>query len=250
MVNVFSSLGLTGGLTVLFVFSCFMGSVIQSVSGFGFAIFMMSVLPNFLPSSVSTAVSGLLSLSTNTANTVRYRRFIDWKQIVFPLLGYFLASLIVVAFFAGKSDAVLKRVLGLVLIVLSIYFFFFSSRIHIQCNARNGAMAGVLSGILGGLFSMSGPPMVIYMLSAGKDKESYMGTIQCYFFLTNIYTVVLRAVKGLITLQVIELSLLGILFSFIGFYIGSKILSRMNGEMMKKIIYAFLAVSGLNMLLR
>lgn len=245
----FSSLGLTGGLTILFMFSCLAGSVIQSVSGFGFAIFMMSVIPNFLPSSVSTAVSGLLSLSTNTANTVRYRSFINWKQILFPIIGYSIASLIVVSFFAGKSEDILKRILGAVLIALSIYFFFFSSKIHIHPTARNGFLAGTLSGILGELFSMSGPPIVIYMLSTGTEKESYMGTIQCYFFLTNLYTTILRMTKGLITLQVIELSLLGITFSFIGFWIGTKILSCINAEVMKKIIYTFLAVSGLNMLL-
>ena len=76
------------------------------------------------------------------------------------------------------------------------------------------------------------------------------GTIQCYFFLTNLYTFILRMAKGLITLQVIELSLLGIAFSFIGFWIGTKILSRINAEVMKKTIYTFLAVSGLNMLLQ
>ncbi len=246
----FSSLGLSGGLTAVFLFSCMLGSTIQSVSGFGFAIFMMSVLPNFLPSTVSTAVSGLLSLSTNTANTVRYRKFINWKQILFPSAGYFISSFFMVTFFAGKSDDIMKRILGGVLIGLSVYFFFFSSRIHIQPTSRNGLIAGGLSGVLGGLFSMSGPPMVLYMLSAGQEKESYMGTIQCYFLLTNLYTVILRVINGMITLQVVQLSLIGLAFSYLGFWTGMKILSRINAEAMKKIIYAFLAVSGANMLFR
>lgn len=97
---------------------------------------------------------------------------------------------------------------------------------------------------------MSGPPIVLYMLSAGQDKESYMGTIQCYFLLTNLYTVILRIINGMITIQVIELSAAGLVFSLFGFWIGMKILSRINGEIMKKVIYAFLAVSGANMLLQ
>lgn len=241
---------LSVGVMALYLSSCLVGALIQSISGFGFAIFMMSVIPNVMPYSVSAAVSGLLSMSTNAANVTRYRKYIDWKQILYPTIGYFAISFLVVSFLAGKSDTLLKRILGGVLVLLSIYFLFFSSSIHIQPTPRNGLIAGGLSGVLGGLFSMSGPPMVVYMLSTGKEKEEYLGTIQVYFFLTNLYTAVLRAINGMITLQVVELALVGAVFSGTGFLIGVRLLRRIDAVTLKKIIYGFMAVSGLSMLLR
>lgn len=238
------------GTAALYLVSCLLSAVIQSVSGFGFAIFMMSVIPNVMPYGVSTAVSGLLSLGTNAANTVRYRKYIDWKQILFPAIGYFVVSFLVITFAAGKSDDLLKRILGGVLVILSIYFLFFSSRIRIRPTARNGLIAGGLSGVLGGLFSMSGPPIVVYMLSTGKEKEDYLGTIQMYFLITNVYTNVLRIINGMITKQVLILVLVGLIFSTIGFFIGVRLLKKIDAVMLKKIIYGFMAVSGLSMLLR
>ena len=241
---------MTIGTAIIYLLSCAMGALIQSVSGFGFAIFMMAVIPNFMPYAMCTAVSGMLSLGTNTANVARYRKRINLKLIIAPAISYFVVSYLVVTYAAEKSDELLKKILGVALIVLSIYFLFFSSRIHIRPTARNGVIAGGLSGVMGGLFSMSGPPIVVYMLSAGKEKEEYLGTIQLFFLITNVYTSILRVFNGMITLQVLLLALVGMAFSLIGFAVGVRLLKFIDAAMLKKIVYAFMAVSGLSMLLR
>ena len=103
---------MTLGTTVIYLVSCSMSALIQSVSGFGFAIFMMSVIPNFMPYATSTVLSGLLSLGTNVANVTRYRKRINWKLIIVPAISYFIISYLVINFAAGSSDATLKKILG------------------------------------------------------------------------------------------------------------------------------------------
>lgn len=44
------------------------------------------------------------------------------------------------------------RVLGAGLIVLSIYFFFFSNKIKIPANQWTAASAGIISGLINGFF--------------------------------------------------------------------------------------------------
>lgn len=241
---------MTLGTTVIYLASCAMSALIQSVSGFGFAIFMMSVIPNFMPYSTCTVVSGLLSLGTNVANVTRYRKSINWKLIIVPAISYFIVSYLVINFAAGSSDATLKKILGVVLIILSIYFLFFSSRIKIRPTKRNGTIAGALSGVMGGLFSMSGPPIVVYMLSTNTEKEEYLGTIQTFFLITNVYTSVLRILKGMVTLEMLGLVVVGMLCSGLGFVVGVRLLKRIDAAMLKKIIYGFMAISGLSMILR
>lgn len=241
---------MTMGTTIIYLASCSMSALIQSVSGFGFAIFMMSVIPNFMPYATSTVLSGLLSLGTNVANVTRYRKRINWKLIIVPAISYFIISYLVINFAAGSSDATLKKILGVVLIILSIYFLFFSSRIRIKPTKRNGAIAGGLSGVMGGLFSMSGPPIVVYMLSTNTEKEEYLGTIQTFFLITNVYTSVLRILKGMVTLDMLWLVGAGMICSGLGFIVGVRLLKRIDAAMLKKIIYGFMAISGLSMILR
>ena len=57
--------------------SSFVASFIQRVSGFGFGIFMMTILPLVMPSyGEATALSGLLALVNSMYICIRM-----WKQI-------------------------------------------------------------------------------------------------------------------------------------------------------------------------
>ena len=103
---------------------------------------------------------------------------------------------------------------------------------------------------MGGLVSMSGPPIVVYMLSTNTEKEEYLGTIQTFFLITNVYTSVLRILKGMVTLDMLWLVGAGMICSGLGFIVGVRLLKRIDAAMLKKIIYGFMAVSGLVMVLR
>ncbi|MBQ5835478.1 MAG: hypothetical protein IIW37_05405, partial [Bacteroidaceae bacterium] len=61
---------------------CIIAGFIQRTTGFGFGIFIMTMLPMLLPSyAEATTLSGLLALTTNLLITVRMRRHIDWAQL-------------------------------------------------------------------------------------------------------------------------------------------------------------------------
>ena len=65
----------------------------------------------------------------------------------------------------------LKKVFGVFLMLLSVYFLVFSSKLKIKATLMSATVCGTLAGILGGLFGIGGPPMVIFFLAALDDKE-------------------------------------------------------------------------------
>ena len=85
-------------------------------------------------------------------------------------------------------------------ILLSLYFAFFKSKIKIKPTFLNGLIVGALSGILGGLFSISSPPIVVYSLACTDSKDEYFATNMAFLMVTNIYAAILRAIQGLIDL--------------------------------------------------
>jgi uncharacterized membrane protein YfcA len=230
---------------VLFLIVAFTGSFIQSICGFGCAIVTMSVFPYFMPGyQMSVTVSSLLALSSNVGNLVTRLKSVRIKLIIPPLIGYFIFSAIAIVYSIGKADAALKAVLGAVLILLSLYFMFIKNKIKIKPTFINGLIAGCLSGILGGIFSIGGPPLVVYTLAVTGSKEEYFATNMAFFTITNIYTAIIRAMKGLITSQIIFLWLIGSVMIFIGVFSGKKIVDKLNAQTMRKIIYIFMALSG------
>ena len=77
---------------LLFFLGCIGGSVIQSVSGFGFAIFCMTFFPLLLGSyNTAVAVSGLCAATMAAFVAIRHRSHINIRLILPLLAGYYTA---------------------------------------------------------------------------------------------------------------------------------------------------------------
>ena len=235
---------------VLYLIVSFAGSFMQTISGFGFSVVTMAIFPYFMHSyQLSLTVSSLMAFSTDIVNVVPRRKAVKMKLILPPLLGYFIFAAVAVFFSVGTADSTLSTILGAALILLSLYFIFIKNNLRIKPTFVNGVIAGALSGVMGGMFSISGPPIVVYTLAITKDQEEYFATNMAYFAITNLYTAVIRAINGLITPQVILLWAIGTIMVFVGVFCGRKLVKKINPIALRKVIYIFMAVSGALMII-
>lgn len=189
-------------LLILLIFA-FGAAFVQRVSGFGFGIFIMTVLPYIMPSfGEATTLSGLLASVTSVLIVIKTWRHINWRTLIPILLTFLIVSFFAVQFVAITSDSSLKKILGIMLIIASAYFFFFSERIKLRPTLPIQLSMGTLSGIMGGLFGMQGPPAVLYFLASTKTKEQYISLTQSYFLIGNICMTFFRARNGFLTTNV------------------------------------------------
>ena len=223
----------------------FFASYIQSVTGFGFGIFAMIFLPSLLIYTEANVLSSMLSMITSL--TVVFALFfkIDYKNLVFPMVGCLGATYLSVNFVKSQANELLMLLLGIVLFALSIYFFFFSGKIRIKISWYTGLIAGVLSGILGGMFSIGGPPVVIYYMQSEDDSEHYLATISAYFVLSGTVSVITKANAGFITSNVWLGFVIGLIALALGTFLGKCTRSKIKGNALRRAVYAFMAVSGL-----
>ena len=222
---------------------------VQRVSGFGLGIFAMMFLPHFMPSHpVAATVSTLFSCVTSTYNAVKYRKHIVYST-AFPMLCAALISIPLGVYASvAVSGEIFEILLGAVLIVLSVYFLFFSRRVRMKATAANGILAGALGGGLNGLFSTGGPPVVLYLSNALTDKNAYFATIQFYFGLTNIYSVGSRAAGGLVTGEVLLFAAVGIVGCLAGDFAGRLVFDRLDAGKLRLVIYLGMIFSGILMI--
>ena len=107
-------------------------------------------------------------------------------------------------------------------------------------------MAGSISGVLGSLFAIAGPPMALYYtMLIENNKYKYLGCINAYFLLTNTYISILRACNGFLGLVEIKCWLVGLIGLVLGRVIGGKLLDKVDGVFIKKIVYAVTIMSGI-----
>lgn len=223
---------------------------VQRVSGFGLGIFAMLFLPHFMPThTAAAAVSCLFSSGTSTYNTLKYRRNIPFRTILPLLISAFVMIPIAVYFASSVSGSFFKMFFGSVLVCLSIYFLFFDSKVRIRPTVKNGIIAGGISGILNGLFSTGGPPVVLYLTHAAKSKESYFAGIQFFFCLTNIYSVIFRWVNGNLTANVLVSAVIGFAGCMAGDFAGRFVFDKLDTVRFKRIIYIGMIISGIFMII-
>ena len=104
---------------------------------------------------------------------------------------------------------------------------------------------GSISGIMGGLFAMQGPPAVLYFIAAENEKEKYMAMTQTYFLFGNIFMSIVRAINGYLTFAVAQGWLYACIGIVIGGFIGNKVFEKVQTKTLRKIVYGYMAISGI-----
>lgn len=223
---------------------------VQRVSGFGFGIFIMTVLPYIMPSyGEATTLSGLMAMVTSLIIAIRNYKYLHWKKLFIILFTFLIVSYIAVQFVSIASDGILKKLLGGILIFASIWFLFLSKRVHLPATVPVQISMGTISGLMGGFFGMQGPPAVLYFISSAKQKEEYMAMAQMYFLLGNIFMTGYRTQCGYLTTAVLHGWCCGIVAVLIGTTLGSIVFRFVSLDILRKIIYAYMAISGIIALL-
>ncbi len=239
--------GITELIAVLIISA--MGGFVQRVTGFGFGIFVMLFYPYIIKVHTSaTAVSTLVSCVTSVYNAVIYRKNIPYKKIVPVILSALITIPVAVHFSVLISGDFFKKALGTVLVLLSIYFMFFNNHIRIKPNIKNGLIAGGTGGVLTGLFSTGGPPIVLYLMNAFSDNAVYFASTQFYFGITGIYSTLVRFFSGIITTEVLVFFAVGFAGSIVGNYVGKKVFEKLNAKRLRQIVYIGMILSGVIMM--
>ncbi len=86
--------------------------------------------------------------------------------------------------------------------------------------------------------------MAVYFLAVTRDKESYTADLQFLFALTNTVNLGLRIHKGFYLLSFLPMTITGILGINLGKAMSLRILHRIDKEMMHKLVYLLVGISG------
>ena len=222
-------------------------SFIQRVSGFGFGIFVMMFFPFFLPSyGDSVMLSGLLAGSTALIIAVRYWQCIRWKLMGRVVLFNVIASYLATEYMRSLGNDTMKQCLGVMLIFIALYFMFSEGKIIRIFKSQTAQIAiGSVSGVMGGMFAMPGPPLVLYCISTIDDKREYVTTLQAFSVVINLCYTFIRFKAGFYSEDTWLWWLVGLVGAVIGSSIGTRCFERISSRILKIIVYVMMIVSGI-----
>lgn len=218
---------------------------IQRTTGFGFGIFIMTMLPYLMPSlGEATALSGLLAAVTSLAIVIQYRQLILWRKLLPILITFLVVSWGAVHCLSYIPAQALRISLGIVLILAALYFWFFSDRVRVGHGTATAVSLGTLSGFMGGFFGMQGPPAVLYFLEVSDRKQVFAAMAQCYFLVGNLMMTGYRAQAGFLTHEVWVSWCWALPGVLIGTLLGAWVFRFISMPLLRKIVYVYIFISG------
>lgn len=237
-------------ILIVLLLVTFLAGIIQGISGFAYGIVLLAVMQCFMPYTQLLGMVSLLGFIVLGTNAIVYRKYIVWKQIVIPIIVNFAFTMASIRFLNLTANfPYWNKLLGIFFIGLSLYMSLWQKRISIRPTFRNAFLFSALSGILGGLFGVNGPPMVLYYLSVCPKKSEYLGTIHMFFTISMAYDFMGRCLNGMVTIQTFQYAGAALVTSLLGLLIGNMIFKKINGDTLKVIVYALMCMDGLYMLL-
>lgn len=223
-------------------------SFVQRTVGFGFGIFIMTALPFLMPSyGEAVTLSGLLSLTSATVVMVKYMKFVSWKRLLPVVAAFVIFSTLATAMLDKIEGPSIRVILGIMLVVISLYFSFFKEKLQKIITPTRGLQlgTGTASGLMGGFFGMHGPPVVLYLIASEPDKDHYMGMIQTYAVITNISLLIARGYNGYLTATVGTTYLYALGGLALGVIAGNWAFKHIPNKLFSYIVYAYIGISGL-----
>lgn len=222
-----------------------LAGLVQGVTGFGAGVLLMLFYPLLFSVAQSSAMSQCLCTVLCLSVLLRYRRCIRLRHCLLPLVFYFPCYFLALQQAAAMNTDALKPVLGLFLVVLSVFLLYGSDRIHIQAGVTSALVCAALGAVVDAFFGIGGPTLVVYFMAILPDKREYLGTIQCFFFTTSLYGTLMRFWKGQLTPDLLPLLAAAAVALLAGAALGGKVVERIDTARMKVCVYGFIGVAGL-----
>ncbi len=232
-------------LEVLVVLTC--ATLIRSVFGFGEALVAVPLLALIMPIETAAPVATLVSITVAALVLVQ-----DWSEVHVRSAGWLVLSTLLgiplgLLLLTKVAEPIVKAVLGSIIVAFSLYSLL-SRRSHKLANERLTWLFGFSAGVLGGAYSMNGPPLAIYGSLRGWSPQQFRATLQGYFLPASLLVMCGYWVAGLWTSTVTQYYLLALPAVAVAVFVGGVVNRRVHPQRFQFLIYGVLVVVGLVLL--
>jgi hypothetical protein len=233
-------------------FALFLGGVVKGTFGIGTPLLTVPLMSLVLPAHLTVVLMAAPVVLANAwqafhaGNPVAaIRRF--WPVCVAILGGTYVGTRLLATIDTGP----LLAIIGSLIICFALIQYatpLYRSPPHLERPA--GVGIGLVSGVVGGVTSMFGPPLILYLLSLHLHRDTFVQAISLLFLWAVIPWVVTLYLFGLLDTATTILSLGSAIPTFGGILAGQQLRRHVNETRFRGIVLLLVAISGSVMLVR
>ena len=233
---------------VVFVF----GGVVKGTLGVGLPLVAVPLMSLVLPATQSIALVMMSVLVSNVMQALEGG--LSWQGVrrFAPLIGALLVSTaITVPLTLDLPEATLRMLLaGVVLLAVALMALPLELSVAPAHERWWSLGVGAMSGVLGGVSSLTGPIIITYMMSLRLARDVFVGSISIIYLAGALPLYGSMALHGRIGATDAMLSVAALLPMALGLLIGRRVRSSLSEVWFRRILLGFLVCVALVLLLR
>ncbi|MDR0513083.1 MAG: sulfite exporter TauE/SafE family protein [Treponema sp.] len=216
---------------------------VQGVTGFGLSIAAIPFLILLFPLREIVPSIAVLAIITNCLVLIPARREVKFKKFRIMVLMSVLFTPLGILSLQHFNQYYLKLIFGVLITFFSLMLIF--KKTFSMKNEKAGyTITGIISGVLNGSLSISGPPVVLLLSNQGIEKETFRANISLYFFILNVITIAIFLINGMLNMVIFERLIFFMPALFVGALLGIKISKKVKNETFGKLVLVLLIFSG------
>ena len=221
----------------------FLGMSKAGIKGIGVLVVLLMAF--VFESKPSTGVLIPLMILADIMAVNHYHRHAQWNYLFKLLPAMCVGVLFGVWFGQSISEALFKQLMAafILLTILIMVGLDQAKKRNIPNNVFFSGGMGLLSGFTSMIGNLAGSFANIYFLAMRLPKNEFIGTAAWLFFMINVFKLPFHIFSWkTVTTESLKIDLFLTPFVFIGFYLGIKVVERINNDAYRKFI---LFVTGL-----
>ena len=225
----------------------FFAVFVQSMSGFGYALVSMALLPGIVGIQVAAPLVALVGIPLEFMLLLKYRSALNfyavWPLIIASLFGIPLGIYVL----KRVDEEIVLTILGIVITGYALY-----SLLEIKLPQMNHPTwaygSGFFAGLLGGAYNTAGPPVIVYGNCRRWLPAEFKGNLQSFFLVGTLFVAAAHALSGNLT-EVVLVDFLWVLPPIgLGFVAGTSLDRYINPAIFRKVVLVLLVLMGLRLI--
>lgn len=236
----------------LCAFGLLAGSTVKGVAGIGLPLVAVPILTVLVNLNTAVTVTTVPIVASNFVQSFQGGRFLHSVRRFWTLLvPLFLAIIAGTRLLVVLPERVLDTIIGIAVISVPL-FLHFSPHIRVtrahECWAN--PLIGIASGLLGGISTFYGPPIMLYVFGMRLTKDEFIPTISLMYTVAGVGMLLGIYANQVATLPEIGVSFLMLIPTAIGMWVGRFVRVQISERRFQQLIVGIYVATGLTFLAR
>ncbi|MFV0359306.1 sulfite exporter TauE/SafE family protein [Tropicimonas sp.] len=232
----------------------FLGGFVKGAVGFAMPMIMISGLASFMAPELALAGLILPTVLSNLLQAFRGGIAAAWRAVRAIRVYLIVGGVLLIAsaqLVRSVDERFLYLLIGLPVTVFGlIQLAGFHPRVPPRYRFAAEVGLGAVSGVVGGISGVWGPPLVLYLTSVDTPKTEQLRTLGVAFALGAVLLLATHLQTGVLNRATLPFSAAMAVPAMGGVYFGLRLHDRLDQARFRRLTLLVLIVAGLNLLRR